>query len=103
KPIGFLENDRKVNEILGDERRITANHDNIDIEAEKEEDHHVEEQVEFMEKVEDISSPTLMEPEYADEISEQLKNVAEKAQAENITSSQAAEEFLEKGNELMSK
>jgi len=32
-----------------------------------------------------------------------LKNVAEKAQAENITSSQAAEEFLEKGNELMSK
>src|SRR5699024_5552646 len=84
KLIDFLENDPEVAEIFGVERGIPANHDNMDLVAEKAEDHHVEEQVEFMEKVEDISSPTLMEPESADEISELLKNVAEKAQAENI-------------------
>src|SRR5699024_5066888 len=103
KLIDFLENDPEVDEIFGVERGIPANNDNMDLVAEKAEDQYVEEQVEFMEKVEDISYPTLMEPESADEISELLKNVDKKAQAENITSSQAAEEFLEKGNELMSK
>src|SRR5699024_10847892 len=49
KLIDFLENSPEVAEIFGTDRGIPANEDNMEIVVDIAEDHHVEEQVEFME------------------------------------------------------
>src|SRR5699024_9291911 len=102
KLIDFLENSPEVAEIFGTDRGIPANEDNMEIVVDIAEDHHVEEQVEFMETVEEVYSPIVMEPAATNEISDLVKNLAEQTQAIQKTPLEAAEELIERGNEYLS-
>lgn len=89
KLINFLENDPEVAKIFKTDRGIPANQKNMEIVSETAEDETIQKQIDFMEKVKKVASP------------EKLA-LSQQVTFKEITPSEAAEAFIQQGNEALS-
>ncbi|MGI6125998.1 MAG: ABC transporter substrate-binding protein [Planifilum sp.] len=102
KLINFLENDPEVAKIFKTDRGIPANQKNMEIVSETAEDETIQKQIDFMEKVKKVASPEKLAPQGSSEIADILKNLSQQVTFKEITPSEAAEAFIQQGNEALS-
>jgi multiple sugar transport system substrate-binding protein len=102
KLINFLENDPEVAKIFKTDRGIPVNQKNMEIVSETAEDETIQKQIDFMEKVKKVASPEKLAPQGSSEIADILKNLSQQVTFKEITPSEAAEAFIQQGNEALS-
>jgi len=103
KLINFLENDPEVAKLFKTDRGIPANLNNMKLVSESSDDDTIKKQIEFMQKVEEIATTTKLDPPNASGTGDILKDIAQKVSFKQLTPSEAADQFIKKVNQQLSR
>ncbi|MFB5191923.1 ABC transporter substrate-binding protein [Alicyclobacillus fastidiosus] len=99
--INFLENDPQVSKIFLNERGVTANTSNMEADS-KLGNSTVATQDTFMKQVEQVSSPTPLDPPAGSNVTTILQTIGQEVTYGKLTPSQAADQFTTQANQVLS-